>query len=62
MGVLMCDTEHTEREPDEDSEYQKEMYIDRKRREGWTQCSDCGDWSHIDDDAFWCKCDEKSEG
>ena len=49
-----------ETETDYDDDYSKELHLDRKAREGWTHCEDCGDSIHLDDlrEGASCSCDD----
>ena len=47
--------------PDYDDDYAAEAHLDRKEREGWTRCADCGEWIHREDfeEGATCNCDEE---
>ena len=43
-----------------DDDYQQELYLDRKRREGWRLCPYCEQWLHVEDEkeGATCACEE----
>jgi acetyl-CoA carboxylase beta subunit len=55
--------EATEMIPDYDDDYAAEAHLDRKEREGWTRCADCGEWIHREDfeEGATCTCDEEGK-
>ena len=46
-----------------DDDYAAEAHLDRKAKEGWTRCEECGEWIHLDDvrEGVQCKCGEKED-
>ncbi len=49
---------------DDDPEYAQEEYMHRKRREGWTQCTECLNWLHLEDwqtGSDFCECTQTLE-
>ena len=44
-----------------DDDYVKEAHLDRKAREGWTYCEECGDSIHLDDlrEGARCSCEDE---
>ena len=46
---------------EDSSEYQEELYLDKKRREGWTLCPICEEWMHRDDYIEGASCCDKCE-
>ena len=49
-----------ESETEYDDDYLKELHLDRKAREGWNHCEECGDRIHLDDyrEGASCSCDD----
>jgi len=50
-----------ETETEYDDDYLKELHLDRKAREGWNHCEECGDRIHLDDyrEGASCSCDDE---
>ena len=50
-----------ETETEYDDDYTKEQHLDRKARDGWTHCEDCGEWVHLNDlrEGASCSCDDE---
>ena len=48
---------------DYDDDYSAEAHLDRKAKEGWTRCEECGEWIHLDDvcEGVRCKCGEEED-
>ena len=48
---------------DYDDDYSAEAHLDRKAKEGWTVCWECGEWIHLNDvcEGVRCKCGEKED-
>ena len=44
-----CQPESWSHPPDYDDDYSKEQHLDRKARDGWTHCEECGDSIHLND-------------
>jgi len=63
LAILWDDPERNmtdETETEYDDDYVKEAHLDRKAREGWTHCEECGDSIHLDDvrEGASCSCDD----
>ena len=45
---------------DYDDDYTAEAHLDRKAKEGWTVCGECGEWIHLNDvcEGVRCGCEE----
>ena len=45
---------------DYDDDYSAEAHLDRKAKEGWTVCGECGEWIHLNDvcEGVRCGCEE----
>ena len=44
-----------------DYDYSEELYLDRKRKEGWIQCTECKQWLHQEDykeGSAYCECSQ----
>ena len=39
-----------------DDDYREDLYLERKKREGWMLCDGCGDWLHVEDTHNGCNC------
>ena len=64
LAILWDDPERNmtdETETEYDDDYVKEAHLDRKAREGWTHCEECGDSIHLDDlrEGASCSCDDE---
>lgn len=47
-----------------DTDYQEELHLERKAKEGWTLCRKCGTWLHLEDYKTgngFCECPEEEE-
>lgn len=44
-----------------DDDYSTELHLDRKSREGWSECAECGDRLHYEDacEGIRCSCDDE---
>ena len=51
----------TETETEYDDDYSTELHLDRKAREGWSECAECGDRLHYEDacEGIRCSCDDE---
>ena len=44
-----------------EDDYQQELYLDRKRREGWRLCPYCEQWLHAEDEDAGATCAGEDE-
>ena len=50
--------------PDYDDDYQAELHLEKKGKEGWTLCRQCGVWLHLKDHeegSAFCDCNQEEE-
>jgi len=61
LGTGGINMNESENETEYDDDYLKEQHIDRKAREGWTYCEECGDRIHLNDvrEGVRCSCDDE---
>ena len=46
---------------DYDDDYGEELHLERKAKEGWTLCQECGTWLHLEDyktGSDFCECSQ----